>query len=183
MAKYKLLARAIIDDALRWPDYEFEYDGVPGSHMEPADGAARKAVEERDAESPGQQVGSPLGEYVHVLPPPLTPIVGLPANVDVPAVTVGAELLATAEVGNTLRCTTGNWTGEPTEYSYAWQSDGEPISATSANYIIPLGDVGHTLTCVVTATNAGGSTAAPPSNGVEVNEPAARRTTGGSHRG
>jgi predicted nucleic acid-binding Zn-ribbon protein len=48
MAKYRLTAPAIIDDAQREVGFEFEFDGVPGPHMEPLDDAAKKAVAERD---------------------------------------------------------------------------------------------------------------------------------------
>ena len=49
MAKYRLLQRTIIDDVQREVGYEFEYEGVPGPHMEPIDAAAKKAVADRDA--------------------------------------------------------------------------------------------------------------------------------------
>jgi hypothetical protein len=48
MAKYRLTAPAIIDDAQREVGFEFETDAVPGPHMEPLDDAAKKAVAERD---------------------------------------------------------------------------------------------------------------------------------------
>jgi len=74
MAKYRLVAPAIIDDVRREPGFEFEWDGVPGHHMEPLDTAAKKAVEDRDKASEDRQpIGSPLGAATHVEPPPLTP--------------------------------------------------------------------------------------------------------------
>ena len=39
-----------------------------------------------------------------------------PTNTTVPAVT---------QTGTTLTCTQGEWSGEPTSYSYAWQIDGD----------------------------------------------------------
>ena len=48
MAKYKLTAAAIIDDVQRDPGFEFEFDGIPGPHMEPLDDAAKRAVADRD---------------------------------------------------------------------------------------------------------------------------------------
>jgi hypothetical protein len=79
-------------------------------------------------------------------------------------------------VGSTLTCTMGTWSGEPTAYAYQWQSDGNAIAtATSASYVIAAGDSGHSLACVVTATNNLGSTTAAPSNAVVVNG-AARST-------
>jgi hypothetical protein len=88
-------------------------------------------------------------------PPPTAP----PVNVDVPHV---------QQAGDTLTCTMGNWNNEPTSYAYAWHTDGTPNSATGATYAPTPEDTGHTVTCVVTATNALGSTTAPPSNGVVV---------------
>jgi hypothetical protein len=93
---------------------------------------------------------------------------GAPTNRDVPHVT------GNGAVGETLNCTMGNWNGEPTSYAYAWKRDGTADIATGANYVVVAEDSGHSLTCVVTATNAAGSTAAPPSNVVAVNG-AARR--------
>lgn len=82
-----------------------------------------------------------------------------PVNTAVPAVT---------QTGNVLHCTMGTWTGEPTAYAYQWQIDGANVGTNSADYTAVAGDVGKTATCVVTATNATGSTAAPPSVGVLV---------------
>jgi hypothetical protein len=89
----------------------------------------------------------------------LTTAQGPPANVDVPAVT---------QTGATLFCTMGNWTGEPTSYAYAWHSDGVANGATAATYTVQPDDSGHSLACVVTATNALGSTNAPMSNSVAI---------------
>jgi len=70
--------------------------------------------------------------------------------------------------GRTITSTTGTWTGaQPITYAYQWlrcDSNGNacaPISgATTSSYVIGSGDVGHRLRSQVTATNAGGSTAA-----------------------
>jgi hypothetical protein len=83
-----------------------------------------------------------------------------PINKDVPFVD------GSATVGGTLTCTMGNWTGEPTSYSYAWSAAG---AADAATYVVQAADAGTSISCVVTATNANGSTAAPPSNAVAVN--------------
>lgn len=88
-----------------------------------------------------------------------------PVNVDVPHV---------QQSGNTLNCTMGNWNNmdiDPVSYAYQWISDGATnIGTDAADYTITSGDVGHTVTCVVTATNTVGSTPAPPSVGVVVSE-------------
>jgi hypothetical protein len=82
-----------------------------------------------------------------------------PVNRDVPYV---------SQSGATLNCTMGNWDGEPTSYAYAWHDDGVANGATGATYTTKAEDSGHGLACVVTATNALGSTVAPMSNTVVV---------------
>ena len=85
---------------------------------------------------------------------------GPPVNVDVPAVTL---------TGATATCTMGNWQGEPTAYAYQWHRDGVAIDgAIYAAYGALPEDSGHSVACVVTATNAQGSTAAPMSNSVAI---------------
>lgn len=86
----------------------------------------------------------------------------------------------TGTVGATLTCTMGNWTGEPTEYAYQWTSDEANVGSDAASYVIAAGDAGHSMACVVTATNDNGSTAAPPSNAVMVDASAAATKEGAS---
>jgi hypothetical protein len=82
-----------------------------------------------------------------------------PVNVDVPLVT---------QSGATLNCTMGNWDNVPTSYSYAWEVGGAAAGTDAATYAVQPADIGQSALCVVTATNAIGSTAAPPSNSVTV---------------
>jgi len=82
-----------------------------------------------------------------------------PVNVDVPLV------MGTAAVDGTLTCTMGNWLNEPVSYAYAWSGAGV---ATESSYVVAAGDAGTSVSCIVTATNAGGATAAPPSNAVAI---------------
>jgi len=97
-----------------------------------------------------------------------------PVNVDVPHVQQAADVLT---------CTMGNWQGEPTAYAYAWTLDGAPVGTDSATHTVTSAEVGQTAVCTVTATNAAGSTAAPPSVGVVVTDPAgATRTADRRHR-
>jgi hypothetical protein len=103
-------------------------------------------------------------------PPPTDP----PVNVDIPHVS------GVGTVGEILTCTMGNWEGEPTDYAYLWESDGRDVGTDDGSYLIAATDAGHSITCTVTATNAWGSTTAPPSNAVAV---AARRKTGGGKDG
>jgi hypothetical protein len=87
---------------------------------------------------------------------------GRPTNVDIPFVS------GTGDVGSSLNCTMGNWTGEPTGYVGKWMSDGTVEVGTGADYVVADTDVGHSLTCVVTATNVLGEGTAPPSNAIVV---------------
>jgi hypothetical protein len=82
-----------------------------------------------------------------------------PVNVTVPHVSQAADVLS---------CTMGTWDGEPTAYAYQWQMDGADVGTDAATHTVTAGDVGLTATCIVTATNAIGSTTAPPSNGLIV---------------
>ena len=88
---------------------------------------------------------------------------GPPVNVDVPYV---------EQVADHMTCTMGNWQNVPDSYAYQWKRDGTNIGTGAAQYTVTGADVGKTFTCVVTATNAAGSTAAPPSNGVVAAAPA-----------
>jgi hypothetical protein len=105
------------------------------------------------------------------------PVVAPPSNVNIPM------LSGAAEVGGTLTCTMGNWQGEPDSYAYQFKSDSADVSGTDNTYVTVAGDAGKSITCVVTATNAGGATAAPPSNAILVTgaaadaETSSRRTT------
>jgi hypothetical protein len=75
-----------------------------------------------------------------------------------PVNTGAPQIQGTPTQGQTVTCTQGTWTNSPTGYSFVWQRNGSPISgATSSSYVIQAADVGQNLTCIVTATNAGGS--------------------------
>ena len=91
-----------------------------------------------------------------------------PVNVDVPHAQPD-----TASVGDTVTCTMGNWNMQPSAYSYQWLRGGTEVGS-GPSYVTVEGDAGHSLSCVVTASNAIGSTVAPPSNEVEI-APASRR--------
>lgn len=91
---------------------------------------------------------------------PEPPPTEAPVNVDVPYV---------EQQGTSLSCTMGNWQGVPDAYAYQWKRDGTTdIGTNAATYAVAPEDIGTTVTCIVTATNAIGSTTAPPSNGVIV---------------
>jgi hypothetical protein len=91
-------------------------------------------------------------------PPPPPPA---PTNTSLPA--IGGNTTQ----GQQLTVSVGSWSNSPTSYSYQWQDcNGSGAScsniagASSSAYTLAVGDVGHTLRVVVTATNAGGSTPA-----------------------
>jgi hypothetical protein len=78
-----------------------------------------------------------------------------PVNTVLPAIT------GTTTEGQTLTVSNGTWSNTPTGYTYQWKRGGVNISAaTNSTYALQAADVGTTITCTVTATNAGGSTAA-----------------------
>lgn len=86
----------------------------------------------------------------------------------VPINTVAPVASGTRVVGQTLSTTDGTWDGSPSGYTYQWQRDGVNIaSATSNTYVLVTADASHTVRCVVTATNAGG-TASANSNGLAI---------------
>lgn len=147
-------------DSQDWTDYLTwaETEGnVPDPYLNPAQGGVKIVLEE------GQV---PYGVMLDSLPPEEggSPIEELPPkNVDVP------HLQGTGAVGETLTCTMGNWEGEPKLYSSAWVSDaGEEPLAYGSEYVVQPSDAGHSITCVVQATNSHGSTTAPPSNAVAI---------------
>ena len=70
-------------------------------------------------------------------------------------------------VGSVCNSTVGTWIGMPTSYTFQWKRDGATNLGTAANYTLVSADIGgHAITCVVTASNTPGSTAAPPSNAI-----------------
>lgn len=113
----------------------------------------------------------PSGDYVNEITYP-EGSTSAPVNVDAPYVS------GDGQVGSTLTCSMGNWQGVPTSYAYAWAGDGVPNSAVGSTYNVVPGDIGKSITCVVTAANNAGSTEAPPSNAVLISGGAATQTRG-----
>lgn len=119
--------------------------------------ALRAQLVERDGEIAQSLTDLGVGPQ----PPPVT---DPPSNTTAPVV---------EQDDPNLICDTGTWDGEPSSYSYQWLRDGTPIiGPTTATYPIAFADVGTTISCTVSATNAIGTTQGPPSNGVVVIAPA-----------
>ena len=65
--------------------------------------------------------------------------------------------MGTVKLGEQLSCEHGKWGGEPT-FSYQWLREGTEIEgATGVSYTVVKADQLHTLSCRVTAKNAGGT--------------------------
>lgn len=59
--------------------------------------------------------------------------------------------------GQTLTCSTGTWSGNPSSFSYAWFRDGVAVAGqTASTYVVQAADQGHSISCQVTASNGGG---------------------------
>ena len=92
-----------------------------------------------------------------------------PVSTGLPALT------GVAEVGQTMRSSTGTWAGPaPTAFSYQWQrctgpgSCSDIAAATGSSYVLGPADRGVAVRVVVTALNANGSTAASSSRSAVV---------------
>lgn len=81
---------------------------------------------------------------------------GAPVNTALPVIS------GTTTEGQSLSVSNGSWESvSALSYSYQWERGGTAIAgATSSSYTLQAADVGSTLICVVTATNAVGGTAA-----------------------
>lgn len=90
----------------------------------------------------------------------------------VPTNTVAPVASGTGEEGEVLSCTTGTWTGDPTSYSYQWESDGTPIAgATASTFTVTASEEATDVTCAVKATNSAGISAASDSNSITISTP------------
>lgn len=93
------------------------------------------------------------------------PLINLFGATPPPANTVLPAISGVNDIGQTLTVSDGTWSGSPTSYSYQWKRGGSSIGgATASTYVLTPSDSGAAITCVVTATNAGGATPATSSN-------------------
>jgi hypothetical protein len=90
-----------------------------------------------------------------------------PAPVQPPTNTTPPSIAGNTNLGSTLTCTPGVWTGSPT-LAYQWLRDGANIAgATNLTRIILAADQGTTLSCRETGTNSAGNASAT-SNGIAI---------------
>jgi hypothetical protein len=97
------------------------------------------------------------------------------ASVPPPPVQNGAPVISGASghgrayVRDTLSCSDGTWSNAPTAFAYAWASDGAAVvGATGQSYVVAPIELGHALSCSVTASNGGGAGAPAISAAVSV---------------
>jgi hypothetical protein len=82
----------------------------------------------------------------------LTPVLAVPVDGKAPAIS------GTPAPGHTLTCSNGTWSPEPSGYTYGWQLEGAAIpGASEPTYLVPAGDDGKKITCVVIAHDAAGA--------------------------
>jgi len=87
-----------------------------------------------------------------------TDIIGAVATA--PVNTVAPNVTGAAYVGDILTTTNGTWTGSPSSYAYQWKRGATNIGTNTNTYTLVSADAGTNITCIVTATNANGSTPA-----------------------
>ena len=91
-----------------------------------------------------------------------------------PVATTAPSIAGATVAGQQLSSSAGTWTGSPTSFAYQWRRcDATGVTcaaitgATQATYTLTPGDIGTTVSLVVTATGAGGSqTATTPATGL-----------------
>ncbi|MHB8643656.1 MAG: GH25 family lysozyme [Gaiellaceae bacterium] len=84
-----------------------------------------------------------------------------------PAVIAGPQLTGTLQAGQTLTASVGTWSGSPSSFAYLWRRcDAAGAACTriagaaGSSYTVTPGDIGATISLVVTATGKGGSQSA-----------------------
>jgi hypothetical protein len=131
----------------------------------PADPTEEPPVEEEPTEEPPVEEEPTEEPPVEEEPPEEEPPVEegriVPESVTRPLIT-GAAI-----TGETLKVSTGTWTGSPSSFSYQWQdcnSAGAACAnisgASASSYKLKGSDVGHTVRAVISAENEAGSSAA-----------------------
>jgi hypothetical protein len=71
------------------------------------------------------------------------------------------KLTGVGAVGGTLHCSEGSWLNSPTRLEYGWRVNGVPAPGNAtANFPVTSAEQGKAVSCLVTASNAAGSTVA-----------------------
>ena len=78
----------------------------------------------------------------------------------VPINTVAPVISGSTALSSVLTSTTGTWINSPTSFAYQWKRGATNIGTNSSTYTLVAADSNAAITCVVTATNASGSTPA-----------------------
>lgn len=80
-----------------------------------------------------------------------------------PVATATPSVAGTPRVGRALTCLSGDWSAEPTLFSWQWLLDGTAIpGATGRVYAATAADLGHQLSCRVSASNGMAGIATSP---------------------
>jgi hypothetical protein len=84
----------------------------------------------------------------------ITAVAPAPVNSTLPVISGSTTL------GSVLTTTNGTWSNSPTSFAYQWKRGATNIGTNASTYTLVIADSTAAITCVVTATNAGGSTPA-----------------------
>jgi GH25 family lysozyme M1 (1,4-beta-N-acetylmuramidase) len=110
---------------------------------------------------------SPGGTATASSPPTVAVAAAGSSGATQPAVLTPPLLSGTPQVGQTLTANAGTWSGSPSAFAYLWRrcdAAGATCTAvagaTGSSYVLTPGDIGFTLSLVVTATGKGGSRSA-----------------------
>ncbi len=78
-----------------------------------------------------------------------------------PVFTTDPTLGGSTEVGSTMTCSPGTWTGPRASVAYGWQRSGTAITGQTGNtYVVTSADEGASLNCEVILENEGGAATA-----------------------
>jgi Trypsin len=132
------------------------------------------------------------GIYTEIAAPTVRSFVTEPNPLPAPANQSPPTLSGTASIGQRLDCSPGVWSGSPTfSYQFVRSTSAGDVGVASngpASYTVSAADAGTSLRCIVTATNAGGTSIAetsrlgpvpglnknPPTNSLDKNAPVAK---------
>jgi hypothetical protein len=153
------------------PEYDLQWlaNGVPipgetGETYTPGAAQAGKAIQCEVTAHMSTDQRRTNQKFTVIHPAPGTPIPEPPAQVSPFLQVTGSMDVGTAG-GSKIKCEAGEWTSNPTSYTYEWFRDNEPVgtpvttAATSNEYTTTPEDLEkpRNFQCRVTATNAGGS--------------------------